>query len=180
MYSFSPIRSSSSSTLVGQLVGSRFRLSSFPVLYGFTGWSGSTSTLMNLKCPNRPLAYPRHTPDAFIDRTSMISPFCLGERKIPTQKRFHKFPAQSRNQSTTEYRTLNLKASLSYGFGLLSIRAIARQIGTIVVRSSAESELCGLPGRTRACVPKRRREDAEKIVLHTLCYTPSSSPRRPK
>lgn len=37
-------------------------------------------------------------------------------------------------------------------FGLLSIRAIARQIGTIVVRSSAESELCGLPGRTKACV----------------------------
>lgn len=49
--------------------------------------------------------------------------------------------------------TLNLRASLSYGFGILSTSALALQICTNEARSSVEMELCGLPGRTNAWVP---------------------------
>lgn len=49
--------------------------------------------------------------------------------------------------------TLNLSASLSYEFTLLSTNALALQIAANVPRSSADSELFGLPGRTNACVP---------------------------
>lgn len=52
-------------------------------------------------------------------------------------------------------QTLNLKASLSYGFAILSTSAFALQIGGSCVRSlsSADIELCALSGRTSACVP---------------------------
>lgn len=49
--------------------------------------------------------------------------------------------------------TLNRRASLSYGFGKLSTNAFAKHIGANVVLSSVDIELCGLPGRTNACVP---------------------------
>lgn len=53
--------------------------------------------------------------------------------------------------------TLNFKASFSNGkLFELSIIALARQIGTIVARSSAERELLGLPERTSGCVPEKK------------------------
>lgn len=73
VYSFKPIRIKSSSTEAGPaLLALRFI-----VLRLFRSrCSGNTSTLMNLKCPKRPWLRPRQMPDAFMDITSMISPFC--------------------------------------------------------------------------------------------------------
>lgn len=46
-----------------------------------------------------------------------------------------------------------LTLNFSVSFSELSEIAFARQIGTVVALSSADSELFGLPERTNACVP---------------------------
>lgn len=78
VYSFRPIRTNKSSTDVG-IPLLALRLMVFTLLAH--RWSGSTSTLINLKWPNLPWHRPRQIPDAFIDITSMISPFCKYKQK---------------------------------------------------------------------------------------------------
>lgn len=65
--------------------------------------------------------------------------------------------------------TLNRNASLSYEFSGLSTKAFAKHIGCCkLTRSSADIELCGLPGRTNACVPAEKWKtirDDKRILL---------------
>lgn len=68
--------------------------------------SGNTSTLMNLKCPTRPWQRPFQMPDAFIDSTSMSSPFCKKEWERGGEIR-------GCTVVTLNVLTLNLSASLS-------------------------------------------------------------------
>lgn len=72
VYSFRPIRTNKSSTEVGMPL-LPLRLMVLTLLAH--RWSGSTSTLINLKWPNLPWHLPRQIPDAFIDITSIKSPF---------------------------------------------------------------------------------------------------------
>jgi hypothetical protein len=92
VYSFKPIRLRSSSTVEGQA----FRVRSILLFIALPPppqppfSSGITSTLINLKCPTRPLRQPFQTPEAFIESTSIISPFCIAckkERNLVEEKR---------------------------------------------------------------------------------------------
>lgn len=61
------------------------------------------------------------------------------------------------NNSKRIQLTLNRNASLSYELSALSTKAFAKQIGCCrLMRSSADIELWGLPGRTNACVPVQK------------------------
>lgn len=75
--------------------------------------------------------------------------------------------------------TLNRSVSLSYVLGTLSTSAFAKQIGCcILMRSSADIELFGLPGRTNACVPattKRKKNKRKNLKLINALRKPGSN-----
>lgn len=160
VYSFNPIRLSSSSTVVGHT----FLELRSSFLIDLPSWSGITSTFENLKNPTFPFTLPFHMPETFIESTSIISPVCKEIKAEINESRglitfvtcfLLKQPNRARRYFATNHFTLNFSVSFSNGKFVLSWSALARHIGTIVALSSADSELLGLPDLTSACVPAK-------------------------